>query len=68
MLESARQEGSQFLFAATGLTVGKTNVLQASTNLTSWVAIKTNVANNASLAFTNATALPGRFFRLVELP
>jgi plastocyanin len=68
MLESARQEGSQFLFAATGLTVGKTNVLQASTNLTSWVAIKTNVANNASLTFTNATTLPCRFFRLVELP
>jgi plastocyanin len=68
MLESARQEGSQFLFAATGLTVGKTNVLQTSTNLTSWVAITTNVANNASLTFTNATALPCRFFRLVELP
>jgi plastocyanin len=68
VLESARQEGSQFLFAATGLTAGKTNVLQASTNLTSWVAVTTNVANNPSLTFTNATTLPARFFRVVELP
>lgn len=68
VLESARQAGSQFLFEATGLTVGKTNVLEAATNLTSWVAIQTNVANNASMTFTNATALPRRFFRLLERP
>ena len=68
ILESARNEGGQFLFAATGLTAGKTNVLQASTNLTSWVAIQTNVANGVSLTFTNATTLPRHFFRLVELP
>jgi len=43
-------------------------VLQASTNLTSWVAITTNVAATSSLTFTNATALPRRFFRLIELP
>jgi plastocyanin len=68
ILESARNEGGQFLFAATGLTEGKTNVLQASTNLTSWLAIQTNVANGASLTFTNVTTLPRHFFRLVELP
>ncbi len=68
ILESARQEGSQFLFAVTGLTVGKTNVLQSSTNLTSWVAIQTNLANNTSLTFTNPTTLPRCFFRLVQLP
>jgi len=68
ILESARQEGNRFLFAATGLTVGKTNVLQSSTNLTSWAAIITNVANNTSLTFTNATPLPHCFFRLVQLP
>ena len=68
VLASPRKEGGQFLFEATGLTVGKTNVLEASTNLTSWAAIKTNVADNASMTFTNASALPSRFFRLVELP
>ena len=68
VLASARQESSQFLFDATGLTVGKTNVLEASTNLTSWAAIQTNVADNASLTFTNTTTLPSRFFRLMELP
>ncbi len=68
VLASPRKEGGQFLFEATGLTVGKTNVLQASTNLTNWVAIKTNVADNASMTFTNATTLPRRFFRLMERP
>lgn len=68
ILESARNEGGQFLFAATDLTAGKTNVLQASTNLTSWAAIQTNVADRASLTFTNATTLPRHFFRLVKLP
>jgi plastocyanin len=68
LLAAPRVNGSQFLFDATGLTVGKTNVLQTSTNLTSWVTITTNVAATASLTFTNATALPRRFFRLIELP
>ena len=68
VLESPRKEGGQFLFEATGLTVGKTNVLQASTNLTSWVTIKTNVADYTSMTFTNATTLPRRFFRLMERP
>jgi plastocyanin len=68
LLESVRQEGSQLLFAATGLTPGKTNLLQASTNLTAWVPIRTNVANDVSLTFTNTITLPRRFFRLAELP
>lgn len=68
VLNSPRKAGSQFLFDVTGLTVGKTNVLQASTNLISWTAIKTNVAADTSLTFTNAMTLPRRFFRLLELP
>ncbi|HEY5042383.1 MAG TPA: hypothetical protein VIK53_10305 [Verrucomicrobiae bacterium] len=68
LLAAPRLNGTQFVFDATGLTVSKTNVLQASTNLTSWVAITTNVAATSSLTFTNATALPRRFFRLIELP
>jgi plastocyanin len=68
LLESPRKEGNQFLFDATGLTVGTTNVLQASTNLTSWTSISTNVAADTSMTFTNSTTLPRRFFRLIELP
>ena len=68
VLEAPRIEGSQFLFDATGLTVGKTNVLLTSTNLTSWVATITNVAVATSWTFTNATVLPRRYFRLLEQP
>lgn len=67
-LIAPRISTGQFLFDVTGLTVGKTNIMQASTNLFSWTAIKTNVADNTLMTFTNATALPRRFFRLVELP
>ena len=67
-LGAPRQVGSQFLFDASGLTAGKYNVLQASTNLTSWVSIATNVADTTSMTFTNSTALPRRFFRVLELP
>ena len=68
VLESPRKEGNKFLFDATGLTVGKTNVLLASTNLTSWTAISTNLADSTSMTFTNATTMSRRFFRLLERP
>jgi len=66
-LESPRIENSQFLFEATGLTVGKTNVLLASTNFTTWIPASTNVANTTSITFTNAV-LGQCFFRVLELP
>ena len=68
VLNSPRKEGAQFMFDATGLTVGKTNVLLTSTNLISWTAIKTNVAADTAMTFTNAMTLPRRFFRLLERP
>ena len=68
VLASPRITGNQFIFDATGLTVGKTNVLQASTNLTFWTSISTNLADTSSMTFTNATTSPQRFFRLLELP
>ena len=68
VLEASHNKGGLFLFDATGLTVGKTNVLLTSTNLTSWVPVATNIAATASLTFTNTTALPRRFFRLLERP
>ena len=67
-LDSAHIMGGQFFFSAAGLTVGKTNVLEASTDLTRWVAIQTNIADGAALTFTNAASLPGCCFRLIELP
>ena len=67
-LAAPRLDGGQFLFDATGLTVGKTNVLLASTNLTSWAAISTNVASATSSTFTNAIAIPRRYFQLVQQP
>lgn len=67
-LESPRLMDGQFLFEATGLTDGKTNVLSSSTDLTSWTEIATNVAAGVSMTFTNGTTGPHRFFRLTELP
>jgi plastocyanin len=66
-LDSPRQEAGQFRFDATGLTVGKTNVLETSVDLTSWQPIATNVASSATLTVTNSIIPTRRFFRLLEL-
>jgi hypothetical protein len=61
----------RFQFTATGLTAGKTNVLQTSTNLAAtanWVPIATNVATASSMSFTNPTSTGRYFFRLLQLP
>lgn len=60
--------GGKFRFQATGLTVSKTNVLQVSTNLTSWTSVATSVATSGSLMFTNTIGPANRFFQVVELP
>lgn len=60
-----------FQFSATGLTVGKTNILQSSTSLASpvnWVPIATNVAASSSITFTNPVSSGRLFFRLVQEP
>jgi len=70
-LTSPRIVAGTFQFNASGLTIGKTNVLQASTNLasaTSWVSLVTNVANVSTMSFTNPATLNRRFFRLFQLP
>jgi len=70
-LTSARILAGKFQFNASGLTTGKTNVLQTSTNLvspTNWVSISTNVATTNSMSFTNSTTISRNFFRLVQLP
>jgi len=60
-----------FQFTATGVTPGKSIVLQASTNLTfpgDWVALRTNVAGGDSISFTNSITAGAHFFRAVQLP
>ena len=67
-LAAPRLNGGQFYFDATGLTLGRTNLMQVSTNLISWTSLSTNVATNFSMTFTNAVGLSGQFFRLIQLP
>ena len=60
-----------FQFTAAGLTTGKTNILQSSTNLMSsanWTPISTNIAGSSSASFTNVISGGHRFFRLLQLP
>ena len=70
-LSSPRVVAGQFLFQASGLVPGKTNVLQTSTNLLSpanWVSVSTNVAATNTVSFTNSAQTKRSFFRLIELP
>jgi plastocyanin len=60
-----------FQLTATGLTAGKTNILQSSTNLVSsanWTPLETNIAGGSSVSFTNAISGGRHFFRLLQLP
>jgi len=55
----------------TNVIPGKTNLIQASPNLSSnsWVNIKTNIATATYQTFSDPqTNLPARFYRLLELP
>ena len=70
-LAAAKAAAGKFRFDVTGLTTGKTNVLQASTNLifsNNWVSIATNVASSSSVSFTNSIVPGNSFFRLLQLP
>jgi plastocyanin len=68
-LTSPSVASGQFRFNASGLTTGKTNILQSSTNLASgWISVATNVAASASASYTNSAAGPARYFRLLQLP
>ena len=67
-LDAPRIVSGKFIFNAAGLAAGKTNVVQASTNLISWTAISTNVATGATATFTNPASVPTRLFRVLQLP
>lgn len=71
ILSGVKVTAGQFLFTATGLTVGKTNIVEVSTNLVpsaNWSGIGTNLATSTSASFTNAVSGKSRFFRLHQLP
>lgn len=67
-LLSPRISGGRFLFDATGLATGKTNVLLMSSNLESWQPVATNLAASASLTVTNSLSSSPHFYRLLQLP
>lgn len=67
-LGAPRIATNKFLFDVTGLTVGKTNIVQLSTNLVSWTPVKTNIAASAAMTVTNSAGSPRQFFRIVQLP
>ena len=64
---SAGWSGNTPVFEVTGLTAGKTNVLECSSNLLDWVPIKTNVPSGTSLGFTNNSAARAQFYRVKQL-
>lgn len=67
-LAAPRIENGQFLFEISGLTPGYFAVLEASTNLTTWSGISTNLVTTPLVTFTNTAAGPGTFFRVYETP
>lgn len=66
-LNGAALAGTNFIFHADGLTPGKTNILQCSSNLINWFSIQTNVSDGTPLSFTNLAAGRYRFFRIVQM-
>jgi plastocyanin len=60
----------EFQFAISGLVAGKTNLIQSSTNLTTWVSVRTNLATASVATFTNTqtAASAHKYFRVIQLP
>jgi hypothetical protein len=60
----ARLDGSKLIFRLVGV-VGRSYVVQASTDLSTWTDLSTNVAEGGTLVITNLidSAFPYRFFR-----
>ena len=72
-LIAPKLNGGNFQFTVSGLVLGLTNYLQASTNLQSpqsWTTIATNLATNTSMVISGLprTGSPTRYFRVVEQP
>ena len=67
-LKLPRIVAGKFLFDVTGLTVGKTNLIQSSTNLVAWTSIKTNVAAASSVTYTNPVSTRFQHYRILQQP
>ncbi len=67
-LSSPRIISGKFLFETSGLTIGKTSILQASTELASWTSVKTNLATGTTMTITNNPSLGQQFYRVIQLP
>jgi hypothetical protein len=59
-----------FQFDVSGLTVGKTNMIETITDPSApnWVTVVTNVAAASTMTFTNSATNSTAFFRVVQLP
>jgi plastocyanin len=70
LVSPIRLSNGDFKFTVTNVVVGKTTIVQASTNLVNWAGLSTNVAFGTSYAYTNtgAATFPRRFYRAVALP
>jgi hypothetical protein len=70
LIAAAAQTNGQFQLTLTGLTLGKTNVLRASTNLSNWDLLRTNVATSNTMDFTDPASgnFIRRFYQLLEPP
>jgi hypothetical protein len=65
-LSAPRLSANQFLFDVTGLMIGKTNLLQTSSDLKTWTPVKTNVATSVSATVTNTVIAGPRSYRVVQ--
>jgi plastocyanin len=69
-LSGFKMTNGLFQFNIVGLVAGKTNLVEVSTNLTSWSSVRTNLASASTSSYTNV--LPGpltkQFFRVRQLP
>ena len=68
-LASPTISSGNFGLQVNGLVPGKTNLVQASTTLTNWVSIATNVAASATAPFADPNATNTfKFYRVIQLP
>jgi len=70
LMAGAAPANGQFQFTLTGTTFGRTNVIRASTNLSNWVLLRTNLATSNTMEFTDPGAgdFIQRFYQMLELP
>ena len=71
LLSNARNAGGLFVFDVSGVTAGKSVVLETRStvaNSASWVAVRTNVAAATSISLTNPISPGAGFFRAYQLP